>query len=270
MAENVLFDPQFSLQKVLKPFRGFEATYQGQPGNLPIAFFRVDESPRDPDAGKPGFNADLLRYVDVAFGSLVCLWIPMCFFASGDQTFTNSYQFRVKWRMRNVTDFRNRRTPFHLDRQFPGAPDTSDAANPQRQILPAAYDDIELQQATPAAGPVDFNLRPRAYVVPSNTEILDSLPLLPGGASGVHQQGIFDPGAFGVGADVVKNAMFHPPKLFIAKGDQMIIEALKLPAQAVTDWDFTTSDLTFAKIYGADTPDGSGIYLFTAASPHQD
>lgn len=270
MAENVLFDPQFSLQRILKPFKGFETTYQDALGSVPIAFFEGGESPRDPDAGKAGFSPDLLRYIDVPLGALVLVWFPLAFWSSGDTLFTNDYRYRVKWRMRNVTDYRNRRTPFHINRQFPGADDTSDPGNPQRLIIPAAYDDVELQQPTPAFGPVDFDLRPRAYVVPGNTEILDSLPLLPGGASGVHQQGIFDPAAFGVGADVVRNAMFFPPKLFIARGDQMIIEALKPSDQVLTPWDFFTSDITFGKIYGAGSPEGAGIYVFTGTAPHQD
>lgn len=269
MAENVLFDPQFSLQRILKPFSGFEGTYQGQPGIIPIAFFEEGQA-RDPDAGKPGFSPNLLRYIDVPLGALVLVWFPMAFWSSGDQIFTNEYRYRVKWRMRNVTDYRNRRTPFHINRQFPGAPDTSDLANPQRLIIPAAYDDVELQQPTPLAGPVDFNLRPRAYVVPSNTAIIDVLPFLPGGASGVHQQGIFDPATFGIGADTVRNAGFFPPKLFIARGDQMIIEALKTAEQAVTAWDFATTDISFSKVYGAGSPEGAGIYVFTGATPHQD
>jgi hypothetical protein len=276
MAENVLFDPQFSLQRVLKPFDGFEDTYQGKSGTAPIAMYAPDENgqrpPRDPDAGKPGFSPNLLRYFDVPMGALVAMWLPMAFYAEGDQVFTATYGYRVKWRMRNVTDYRNRRTPYHINQQFPGAPDSSDVANPQRLIIPAAYDNVELQQPTPLAGPVEIKLRPREYVTPPSTEILDDLPLLPGGLLGVHEQGIFDPSTFGPGADVVRNAMFFPPKFFLARGDQMIVEALKITNRVAEPWDFgaTGADLTFGKLYGSDSPEGSGIYIFTGAGPNQD
>ena len=277
MAENVLFDPQFSLQRILKPFDGFEDTYQGFLGTTPIALYTADDTgkrpPRDPDAGKPGFGPNLLRYFDVPFGALVAMWLPMAFFVADDVVFTTKYRYRVKWRMRNVTDYRNRRTPYHISQQFPGAPDSADVANPQRLIIPAAYDDVELEQLPiPVTGPVDFDLRPRAYLTPSNTQILDLLPLLPGGVSGVHQQGIFDPATFGPGADVVRNAMFFPPKFFLARGDQMIVEALKFVDPLTTPWDFRPSgaDVTFGKLYGADSPEGSGVYIFTGAGPNQD
>lgn len=270
MAENVLFDPQFSVQKILKPFRDFEGTYQGQPGTIPIAFFEDPSKPRDPDAGKAGFGGNLLNYIDVPFGAVVAVWFPMAYYATETQVFVGRYRYRVKWRMRNVTDYRNRRIPYHLNKQFPGAPDSSDVGNPQRLIIPAAFDDIELQQPTPPAGPVDFLLRPRAYSPPAWTELLDTLPLLPGGALGVHQQGIFDPSTFGVGADVVRNAMFFPPKLFLARGDQMIIEGLKTEVEQLNPWNFATDDITFGKIFGAGSPEGSGIYVFTGVTPHQD
>lgn len=272
MAENVLFDPQFSLQKILRPFRDFEAVYEGKLGSTPIAFFEEGASARDPDAGKAGFSPDLLSYVNVPMGALVLLWIPMTFWPNAPGPLVSaSYRYRIKWRMRTVTDYTNRRTPFHLSKQFPGTPDTLTPANPQRLILPAAYDSVELQQPTPLTGPVDFALRPRAYIPPPITAVLDTLPLLPGGASGVHQQGVFDPAEFGLASDLAKNALFFPPQLFIAKGDQMIVEALKLESEILNAWEFGSApDYAFSKIYGSDSPPASGIYLFTGSGPHQD
>ena len=42
MAENVLADARFTIQSVLRPFPGFEAVYQGQSFDIPIAACDVE------------------------------------------------------------------------------------------------------------------------------------------------------------------------------------------------------------------------------------
>ena len=131
---NVQVDPQVSFRVVAKPFPNFEATYQGFGAATPIAFPGV----RDPDAGRDGFDPNLLAAYPVPFGATIWLWIPLCV-GGVDQRqvpVIQLYDYTIIWRLRNLTDFKNRRAPFHIERQFPGAFDSP--AGQARFVIPAA------------------------------------------------------------------------------------------------------------------------------------
>jgi hypothetical protein len=258
LSEAVLPDPQFTLVKTLRPFEGFEAVYQGQPASTPVAF----PGGLSPDAGKPGFDPNLMAGISVPLGARIVLWIPLAVSAGSVELYT----YTVYFRLRNVTDFRNRQLPYHIGKQFPGVPDTTIGTGGARFVIPAASQVILYEQAEPA-GAFDagvMNLR-NQQLVPRGGGIIE--PLLPGGGTGVMQQGVYDPVADpGLANDPIFN-----PFWFDAEGDELIILAQRTD-QAAGVWDFSSTDLAFSNIYG--TGNGThaifadlGIYMLSGVNP---
>lgn len=275
-------DAQYTLAKILKPLPNFEDIFQGANAEVGVAFFEGDNG-RDDDAGEPGFDPDLLRYVDVPLGSRILVWIPQVY-SPGDPPAQPVYRYRFKWRLRNVTDYRNRRIPFHVGRQFPGEDDTTDAANPQRLIIPAGTNTVIVNQAeeTDALNPTQKeNVRREALNVIAS--VIDDdygaggrtlLPTAAGGTTiGVDQQGIVDPAAFAPLTDIPTVPGFVP-FFFDCMGDQLLIEAARNTAEtAGATWDFSGVDAPFSNIYGTnvagpvhDRFEGVGIYLLTGTA----
>jgi len=281
MAQNVLVDAQFSLSTVLKPYKNFEGVYQGKTALAPMPFFGPDKNgdrpPLDPDAGRAGFAPNLLRYVDVPFGARVVLWIPQVVFVPGPPTPVQLgvYSYGIQWRMRNVTDFRNRRTPYHLPNQFPGQPDTSVAPPEPRFVIPGATRSVVYMQPEASVlwplGAATQHLRRELIEVDGGGVGLNStsieLPFLPGGTRGAYQQGVLDPA---VVADVASQSLFVV-LWFDAEGDQMMVTAQRNSTLGA-NWDFATVDRPFSNIYGTDSgahaefPD-IGIYMFVGSNP---
>lgn len=290
-------DAQFTWAKVLRPFPNFEQVYQGQAGEIPIAF----PGTLDPAAGSTGISPYLLGGLPTPFGAKVCLWIPQITGAEGEGVQGHHYVYLLHWRMRTIGDFeRNTDQGWHLATQPNGAPDTVLAPSPSaRIVLPAATESIIYQDAQPAAtspfvagiGPGIGNLRPQEIAVPSDgTETLPTagLPLLPPGSApdfanafpttapatrplGAFQQGILNPNA----SDLAPYSIYRP-YFTIAKGDELIITCTRRAEDdgSTAPWDFSTIDQEFSNVFGINavgpthTPyTGVGIYMLVGANP---
>ena len=101
MSEAVLTDAQFSIARVYRPFAGFEAVYQDQPVSTPIAI----PGTLDSNAGRTGYDANLLAGIPTSYGSRLTLWLPTIFNESDGSLFIAGYRYRFVWRMRNLRDF---------------------------------------------------------------------------------------------------------------------------------------------------------------------
>ena len=121
MTEATLVDAQFGVARVIKPFPGFESVYQGQPVSTPIAF----PGTLDDDAGKPGFDPNLLKGIPVPLGSKILLWIPTAFNQTPAGDFQNvvDYKYKFLFRLRNLRDFRESRKAYHFPKNSPGEND---------------------------------------------------------------------------------------------------------------------------------------------------
>ena len=75
MGQTVLVDAQFGIAKILRPYAGFEADYQGNQVSNAIALTERGIA-LDPLAGKPGYAPNLLRGLPVSLGARIVLWIP--------------------------------------------------------------------------------------------------------------------------------------------------------------------------------------------------
>lgn len=267
---NVLADAQFTNVRILKPFPGFEAVYQGKSAGLPICF----PGERDPEAGRPGFDPNLMAGIKVPLGARVLLWIPM---AVGAQGGFQEYIYRVAWRYSTLRKYRSPgradipRAPYHMPVQSPGVPDTTGGGNAPRVIVPASWRNVafeQAEQASPSNGRVDLRPEEIAVVAPALVDFAQ--PLLPDGSAGVVQQGVFDPALDPVPAPMPG----FQPFWFDAEGDEMLIFANRVNFEEPVNWDFTdaAADLFFSNVYGTGNgthPDSRvvGIYLVTGANP---
>src|SRR5690606_25631683 len=110
----VLADAQFSTVRVFRPLLNFESVYEGQSGDIPIAI----PGQLDQDAGKTGFDANVLAGIPVTFGAKMVIWMPTIFnFTISDGFVVRPYRYTIVWRLRNLRDFRTRRAPYHFPRQ---------------------------------------------------------------------------------------------------------------------------------------------------------
>lgn len=269
-------DPQFSLVNILKPYAGFEDVYEGQAANTPISFHPADKNgvyqPLDPDAGRPGFADNLLRYVDVPLGSRIAIWIPRLLQASAFAFITEPYIYTIFWRLRNVTDYRNRRTPFQMSDQFPGAQDTSGGTIAQRFIYPAANDTVIITQAEASGQLAQVNNLRREQVEYDIASVdAGNLPLLPNGTEGVHQQGVVDPAIYTNPNSA--GLAFFAPRIVPCLGNQMLITATRA-IDTNPNWAFSGVDNAFSNVYGVNVIgpqhpliEKLGIYVYTGTAP---
>lgn len=269
----VAADAQFSVARILRPFDGFEAVYQGQSYDIQIAF----PGGLDPRAGQTGVAPNLMKGLPVPLGARLAVWIPIAMSPVGGGGFTTeNYNYTFIWRLRNVRDFRQDRKAYHFPRQSPGAPDTSGPTQP-RFVIPAASDVVIYEQAEPANPfePAVQRVYTQTYTVgPGITPATEGTNvLLPDGSQGIYQQGVLDPGAGGLG-ELGSGAALFQPLWMDAMGDELIIVATRADPGQDPTWDFTdaTKDLPFSDIYG--TGNGShpaypdlGIYVFTGSNP---
>lgn len=258
MGEPVLSDPQFSKSFITRPFAGFETVYTALvPATTPVQFTEGGQA-LDPQAGKPGYDPNLVRGLGVPMGARVLLWIPNVFAQAG--VVVIPYIWKLTWRLRNVFDFRQSRIPYHYPKQGEGVPD---GASP-RTVIPAANHVIIVNQAEPGGvGVMTQNVRIEQLRPEPAAVGQDLLPLLPGGGTGVIQQGLLDPATFG------PNTPFKPlyvPVEVAAAGDELLIGVLR---DSGGNWDFAGIDLTFANLFGSasgqNLPD-IGLYVHVGTS----
>lgn len=245
MSDVVLSDAQMGMFTVLKPFAGFEGVYHGQPGTTPIAF----PGTLDPDAGKTGFEANLLRGLPVPLGGRLQIWIPMAVHALGDPTPDYAYQF--VWRVRNQRDVvraineGRQPTAYHLPSQELGR--REDEVPPTGEplyFIPGASDVQVFEQAEPADGPSFLNVMQQRYV-PKVTDPWEQ-PLTPSGDPGVWQQGTYQASS----ANIPSGPTWVP--LWVdACGDELMILAYKT-GDDPGNWDFNAegADAAFGDTFG--------------------
>ncbi|MGP1683470.1 MAG: hypothetical protein ACTS8S_14205 [Giesbergeria sp.] len=262
----VLADAQFSAVRVFKPFRGFEEFYQGQPGDLPIAI----PGDLDSDAGKIGFDPNLLAGIPVPFGSKMVLWMPTIFnLTAGNGFVVKPYRYTLIWRLRNLRDFRTKRVPYHFPRQSFG--------ENQQFIVPSGVNTI-ITNGMPRSVAV-LNSQFSSYrssdseLGIENITVQSVIPkpaISPRGENAAFQQGLAQ-GNVGSNTTVT----FNPWQLDVL-GDELMIIVNK-PEGDTADWNFEDvgsdqSDSGFSAFFG--TASGTrdpllnmGIYLFTGSNP---
>jgi hypothetical protein len=244
-------DAQFGNVRVLLPFEGFEEVYQGQPGSIPIAF----PGGRDPqaEAKAQGFDPDLCLGHAVPRGSRISIGIPICEDLQDQKV---DYRYFFIFRDRNLRDYRGsgaqgNRPPYHYAKQGLGALDSLLAVPQRRYPVDARFMTIGYEQQEPAAGdPALLHLYPEA-VIPK--EPIRYRPLLPGGATGALDQGIYNPLYFNASTEnrkIARRAEYQIDCL----GDDLIILAQKIPDEQgeFTNWGFVVGeeDDAFANMYG--------------------
>lgn len=275
--KTVLADAQFGVVRILRPFSGFESVYQGQPASTPLMLSEVV----DPPGGAPldsaaavrdaGYSPRLVRGLDVPIGSRVLVWLPkIAASLVGPPPTDVRYEWTFIWRLRNVYDYRNYRTPYHFPKQAAGAPETGPSAG-ARVIIPAAVQTLPYSQSPEPAGAtasVSTNLRQEA--VTTGAPVI-SAPLLPGGGTGVIQQGLGDPNVFAAIARPIYQ--LHEVQ---ACGDELLI-ALTRATSPTANWDFNTPLLNDwqVRLYlgdpsgvaGFQTLPDVGVYVMTGSAP---
>ena len=256
MSEVVLFDPQVSMCRFLRPFPNFERVYQGQDGSRPIAFPGVLDLYAE--KGVTGYDPNLLGGITVPMGSRVTIWIPQTI---AGYDVNALYRYQILWRLRNVRDCRagqaeGQVTPtqnyssYHLTTSGLGQPqsNTPSALN-QRYFLPGATRTVAFEQAEPALGLPGIIHLTGEQLQPTLDPVWVQ-PLTPSGADGTWQQGVY------VNSSQPNNG--GPSWLTFscdADGDEMSILAYKIPPGegSPPDWDFTTADpgdLAFSNTFG--------------------
>lgn len=297
---TVSADAQFTVDTIFRPFKGFEATYQGQDATIPIVF----PGDLDPEAGKvAGISPYLLRGIPVPLGAKVTLWFPMVTADFGEGA-TDGYVYLLHWRLRSVADMQRavvagRTSTYHLKKAGFGAPDTLLApSSPNRLVIPSATETVIYQQSEPVAvspnpakaGSGLGNLRSELIAVPDDgvsqlpTAGLPFLPpnsapafanAFPSGSTtplGAFQQGVLDPTA-----SVVAPYSIFRPYFTVAKGDELLISVVRDPLTTTPSpnvWDFTGIDAEFSNFYGTNTASPThapfedlGVYMFTGTNP---
>lgn len=277
-------DPFGGQARILKPNLDFETLFEGTlaasvDDTLPerIPFFEwPDRNPpnvRDPLAGKPGFDPNLMAYVPVPKGATLQLYIPYITPANevgGPPTY---YRYWVAFRDVSLgyaleLAAQGQQVGFHVPYKSFGRPDTSSGTPEPRYIIAAGLHSVGVHQpepppfyvqggnvSAPFAFANDLAIHPEPLVPrPSALAPL----LLSAGVRGVHQQGVADP-AVNLHANSAGGTFFE----IVAQGDQMLIAADRMftggegatPGTSA-NWTFGVGgiDAEFADVYGRYDP----------------
>lgn len=241
MSENVQNDAQMGMFKVIRPPVGFEALYQGQAGDIPIAF----PGTLDPDAGRTGYATGLLEGISTPLGSRILLQIPQTVRPiEGGGVATADYEYQLIWRTRNQASARNdiasgRRNaaPYHL-------PDGNGQS--QSVFIPGASDVEIFEQGEPALGvAATLNVKQQRYVPQLTVPWVQ--PLLPSGIQAVWQQGVYE-----AAIDATTGGPTWSPLWLDAAGDELLILAYKIDTAGPWDFGVTGADRAFGNTYGTD------------------
>jgi len=241
----MLIDSQFELMRVLQPFRNFESIYQGQDGDVPLAF------PGDLDtrAGEPGYQVTLGAGVPMpAKGTRLKIWFPQIINNTGEGfTTTYDYAFELKWRLRNYSEYvgdassntPEAATPFSIK----GRPFGYPVSSSDRVFLPGGADVLLYELAEPgvAGDPGNINIRTQRYRPMITTA---TLPLTSSGANLVWQQGVYQNGGTSAEAAGVSYSVLDVE----TQADELAIWVYKIDPDE--DWDFTGPDEPFSYTFG--------------------
>jgi hypothetical protein len=262
-----------SIRRVLRPFSGFEAVYQGADADIPIAF----PGTLDLEAGKPGYDPTLIKFMPVPFNARLVLWIPLTLSVTGEgATPPRPYRYQICWRLRNIEESNE-----SVAAQFPPAEQLrySEPAREfgatyngaQRVIVPCAMETIVFRQTEPGTGFTNGTENLRGNFIVPNGEVTPDTPLMPPPAApmteGALGQGIFDQAS--------SNASIGPTYMTyetIVAGDEFAILARRETVLGGDVWDFTLAneDLTFSDTYGTGNgthPEIPGLGIFVLTAP---
>jgi hypothetical protein len=287
----VVVEPRIVRARVLRPYVGFEAVYEGVAATTPVSFYEISADATDPIqtlddlAGQAGYDPHLERFVPVPFGSRVTVWIPYCVFydGRGEQgvTVEQVYDYTFHWRIRNTEAYARQ-----LQAGKPGRGYHSEKLAgfdepgplPTRVSIPACTNSIIIEQ-TEVAGSLQqrSNVRRERLRVLSSAADTAFLALLPDGTPAVRQQGVYDNGnSVGAPPEIGQSELYLKVDMDAA-GDELLIQAQRYDAFDTPPgvvWAFAGIDAPFSNVYGANLggiahvqPVGSGIYLLYGSAP---
>jgi len=263
-SKTVLAGPEFGIVHIMRPYKGFELTYQGQPGDTPIYLCEANR-PYDELALRkvPGIDKHLIAGLPCVVGSRVLIWIPdIDTIGVG----SHPYPLGVAWRFRNLFDHRNstERMPYHIPKQGLGTGDTGPVDLGPRVVIPASFDGAIYQQAEPVPGAIfaQSSLHPNRAVVVSGPVVP---PLMPDGIRGAVAQGIaaYDAAGYYLGP---RSVIYE----LQAAGDELLLFYMRPDLEITDPWDFAVRDILFSKYFGV--ADGveypeKGVYVSFGISP---
>jgi hypothetical protein len=279
----------------LRPLINFEQYYQGEEAtnvlgsaSVPVPFFSntktVDPNYKglDVDAGKEGFDPNLLDFIPVPMGCLIKVWIPF-FTAPEDVENFQTYRYMFNWRVSDIRRYvRALGGQYHLPTESFGAPDTTGGTPSPRFVTPAATRSIIVNKPEePAVNAQSNSVRREYLVVRAGEQPQSPLLRLPGGGPtdlGVYQQGVIDPALSpGFGSTPVFTEFE-----IVAGGDRLLLTVDRFGERGEpvgpSAWDFEDggADSGFSVFYGTGAlsddfkhpvfPD-VGVYLFFGSAP---
>lgn len=239
MAEVVLSDAQMGMFQVLRPPPNFESIYDGIAGSIPIAF----PGTLAPEAGKPGFDPNLLAGIPVPLGSRLLVQIPMTI---DMYTPVAAYAYQFVFRTRNQTAVAEailagrQASPYHLPSEAPGRKEFSLAPG-ELFFIPGNSDVEVFEQPEPPFGAALLNVKQQRYVPQITSAWVQ--PRTPGGDAAVWQQGTYQ---FSSATDPSGPSWL--PLWIDSSGDEMMILAYKL--NPGVNWDFGGVDRAFSNTFG--------------------
>ena len=287
-------DAQFGTARVLRPLTNFEQYYQGAPavttlagGSLPIPFFSnlKTQDPQyqglDAQAGREGFDPELLDFLPCPMGALMKVWVPF-FTAPDDVANFQTYRYMFNWRVSDIRRYtRQLGGQYHLPTQSPGAPDTTGPTPQPRFVTPVATRSIIVNTAeSPSVSPQSNNVRREYLVMRGGEPPAQPLVRLPGGGPtslGVYQQGVVDPAS---SPGLAQLPLFLEFEL-VTGGDRLLLTVDRFGVNGVaagpSPWAFADGedDVGFSVAYGTGDlssfkhpvfPD-IGVYLFFGSAP---
>lgn len=236
-SQIVLADAQFGTERFMRPNEDFITQYDKTPIGNPLWLF-PESSPLDKQAGKPGYDPNLIRGLEVPVGARLIMKIPTMTYieTTGPPTLiVRSYIWAFIWRERNLFDYRTQRIPWHLPQGR--GPDDSAVAPPEPRVtLPATSNTVVYNQPEPVSAGLPDTLRAvqraRSEDIRFSTLTLSG-PLLPNGNIGVIQQGLLDPAAF-FSLATEQSFMSHEIQ---ALEDELLIAVYRNTGDV--NWDFT-------------------------------
>lgn len=225
-------------------------TYISRPGTIPM-MWSEGGLPLDPNAGKPGYSNRLVRGLQVPMGARMLIWVPE---VSGCN-FTWNFAFRV----RNLLDYKNTRSPYHLAAQRNGP----DGLAP----IPGIWQNVVYNDSTSSAcKPLATQTVTReAFVGGFTGDTSVNFPLVPSTVSlendnmGLMEQGIHATSRVEYGL-----LAFKPIELQ-ALGDEMLVScSLSLGSDAI--WTpFLVEKLK--RYFSVETAPFNGVYVFAGSAP---
>jgi len=239
MSLPVLNDAQMGMFQVIHPHPDFEAMYQGAAGSVPIAF----PGTLDPDAGRTGYDPNLLEGISTPLGGRVHLQIPMTVDLYTPQ---DNYQYQLVWRVRNLdasnqdlSSGRRNSAAYHLPNDGDGRAEF--LINDPRVFIPGASDIEIFEQGEPGSGAALLNITQQRYV-PKITAPWTQ-PILPGNKRGIWQQGVYQ-----FSSNENCSGPTYSPLWLDACGDELLILVYKVETEV--NWDFAGVDKAFSNTYG--------------------